>query len=524
VTPWQRFGRKSCALVLIVLFIFLTFLLYSALKSKAGQNKLKYPSSTNCASIGRLFERDLYDETTKKTVRKLDEAKFYGYAKHDQAATAQGSGAGYYQCFCTKHAGAKELSDNKVKKEKRQLLCGRFQADKTFGLALTNAVTVLVAVINIVIRTLNISLVDFIGYDTDSQRVSLVMLSVFWAQFVNTGIILLMTNANLRYSVLSMVPLRNQYPDLDKNWYLDIGPQLVKTMMIMAVYPWLEIFIFGGLKCLKRAMDKSCLCWETDRTKTTTTYNFIFLYSGPEYLMHFKYSSILTQVYISFMFGLFIPVLFPIAALGIANMYIVEKAGLLYYYRKPPMYDDKLQREALEVMKNAPIAMFVMGYWALGNAQIFFGKKSDLRHNNQVTDPLHDLFSTGDGLNQTHMIFAVLLAFAAKKFFHDFLFGCVKTCLQQCGFFRDEDVEGKDVEENIGSFWESLTGDDQKIWYANEVYGRSQYGISSVNDEALERLRKTDRRKVKQEKHTKKYIQGDSRYDILSNYKYQEQF
>jgi len=44
---------------LIVLFIFLTFLLYSALKSKAGQNKLKYPSSTNCASIGRLFERDV---------------------------------------------------------------------------------------------------------------------------------------------------------------------------------------------------------------------------------------------------------------------------------------------------------------------------------------------------------------------------------------------------------------------------------------------------------------------------------
>ena len=68
------------------------------------------------------------------------------------------------------------------------------------------------------------------------------------------------------------------------------------------------------------------------------------------------------------------------------------------------------------------------------------------------------------------MIFVVLLAFAAKKFFHDFLFGCVKACLQQCGFFRDEDVEGKDVEENIGSFWESLTGDDQKIWYANEVY------------------------------------------------------
>jgi hypothetical protein len=42
------------------------------------------------------------------------------------------------------------------------------------------------------------------------------------------------------------------------------------------------------------------------------------------------------------MYGLFIPVLFPIAAFGILNMYISEKFCLLYYYRKPPMYDDKL--------------------------------------------------------------------------------------------------------------------------------------------------------------------------------------
>lgn len=66
------------------------------------------------------------------------------------------------------------------------------------------------------------------------------------------------------------------------------------------------------------------------------------LYGGPQYLMHFKYSSILTQVYVSFMYGLFIPILFPIATFGILNMYIVEKYCLLYYYQKPPMYGEQL--------------------------------------------------------------------------------------------------------------------------------------------------------------------------------------
>lgn len=66
--------------------------------------------------------------------------------------------------------------------------------------------------------------------------------------------------------------------------------------------------------------------------------------------MHFKYSSILTQIYISFAYGMFIPILFPITAFGILNMYLVEKFTLLYFYRKPPMYDDKLQNDATRVM------------------------------------------------------------------------------------------------------------------------------------------------------------------------------
>lgn len=41
--------------------------------------------------------------------------------------------------------------------------------------------------------------------------------------------------------------------------------------------------------------------------------------------MHFKYSSIMVQVFVSFMYGMAIPALFPIAFLGIFNMYVVER-------------------------------------------------------------------------------------------------------------------------------------------------------------------------------------------------------
>lgn len=58
VTPFQRGARKTGVVVVVTLFIFFTFIVYSILKSKAGENKLKYPSSTDCDGIESLFKKD----------------------------------------------------------------------------------------------------------------------------------------------------------------------------------------------------------------------------------------------------------------------------------------------------------------------------------------------------------------------------------------------------------------------------------------------------------------------------------
>jgi len=50
------------------------------------------------------------------------------------------------------------------------------------------------------------------------------------------------------------------------------------------------------------------------------------------------------------MYGVGIPVLFPMAALGLLTLYIVEKLMLYYSYRMPPMYDEKLNNNALRLL------------------------------------------------------------------------------------------------------------------------------------------------------------------------------
>lgn len=50
-----RLKRKCVVSGLVALFIALTFVLFTFLKVQSGKNKVKYPASTDCASINGLF-------------------------------------------------------------------------------------------------------------------------------------------------------------------------------------------------------------------------------------------------------------------------------------------------------------------------------------------------------------------------------------------------------------------------------------------------------------------------------------
>lgn len=72
------------------------------------------------------------------------------------------------------------------------------------------------------------------------------------------------------------------------------------------------------------------------------------------------------------MYGTMMPILFPIALFAFVNLYVNERLLLAYYYQQPPVYDDELVRLTVHYMKLAPLLMFLMGTWSLGNRQIFY--------------------------------------------------------------------------------------------------------------------------------------------------------
>jgi len=155
-------------------------------------------------------------------------------------------------------------------------------------------------------------------------------------------------------------------PDFNSTWFNEIGTTLVGAMLFNVYWPVVEFFIFGSMRQAFRLMDRGFSCDQT-RTKKTTLQQYVELYSGPVFFIHYKYSSIMNITFVTMMYGLGMPALFPVAAMSFLTLYCIEKIMLHYCYREPPMYDERLNNNALGILTWAPLLFLSFGYWMLSS-------------------------------------------------------------------------------------------------------------------------------------------------------------
>lgn len=86
------------------------------------------------------------------------------------------------------------------------------------------------------------------------------MTSIFIASFLNTGVVLLLTNANLENTFLNFLPIKNQFPDFTRDWYIVVGGSLTQTVLLLAFMPYIEIIIALTIKKIKRGLDSGFPC------------------------------------------------------------------------------------------------------------------------------------------------------------------------------------------------------------------------------------------------------------------------
>jgi hypothetical protein len=256
-------------------------------------------------------------------------------------------------------------------------------------------------------------------------------------------------------------------------------------MMFNIIYPLIEVLGYWALRGLFRCLDRGCK-FSSETTKSTSIQGYISVYQGPIYFMHYKYSSILTIVYITFMYGFGMPILFPIAMASFLVLYFVEKIMLFYGYVMPPMYDERLSNDVLTKLQFAPLLYLCFGYWMASNQQLLSNDHlSPVETSTSVYLTNHTLGSLIKGDGWEGIKWAFLVCFIMLNLVW-YLGDSFMACLSEC--FPSLKIGDVEINEDIANYWASLDDMDRKWSTKEEENAREALRTKILTDSQYARL------------------------------------
>lgn len=134
---------------------------------------------------------------------------------------------------------------------------------------------------------------------------------------------------------------KGNYDKFNAAWYYGIGQVIIFTNLFNIVMPIFEVAIQSILKCFLKLIDTKC---GKKRTSMVSKQSYKSLYSGIPFPIEERYAEILSLVILTFAYNCVIPLLNLVALFSFMFQYITDKIMIYCIYKKPPNYDQNLQR------------------------------------------------------------------------------------------------------------------------------------------------------------------------------------
>jgi hypothetical protein len=363
-------------------------------------------------------------------------------------------------------------------------ICKQYHDDKTNALILGQGIAFIIVIMNNILKTVTIKMIIWVGEDTQSERLTSITQGVFIAQFFNTGLVLLLVNANLtEYGPKIFTSNFNgPFPDYTAQWYSEVGYKIVQTMLINSVTPFITLFSAITVPVAKRVKDSGgdMNSHTIYNTKQTAMYGFRKLYGGGDYVIHVKYSGMLNVVFVTMMYGFGQPLLFPIGALNLFNTYLSERIIVAYTMRLPPALDSRLLNYAVSQLKWAALLFILNAYWMIGSPQIFgidSWSYKDLASDVMKSGHKITLFKSQTAPIMYIIIMTVIMLtlrmVAGKR-------------LERIGFgVQEKEI---DVDEDLPNVYNTLTMSAAQTFIQSNKYMQENYGFEFQDPDTIERL------------------------------------
>jgi hypothetical protein len=387
----------------------------------------------------------------------------------------------------------------------------------TYGKKLVDQSTV---VVNILLKILCVWLVKQLNFANKSSETKRIMILVFLIQFFNTGPLQLLVHADHSQLGISFLNFFNAgyHPDFTVRWYKDVGYLIINAMIGNIAAPLMEVGIAITLKFVFRVLDRRSL--KSGNRKTTTKRHsiesYIDLYAGPQYFLHSKYSNLLNITFMTLMFGVGLPILFPIALVSFLVIYLLERVLVAYYYRQPELTDNSLAATALYILQCAPLLYLAVGTWMMSNIQIFYNDVI-------LTQRYSDHYETGHSLART--LWPPKLTYYTPLFLA-FIFELLIVLTYPLWTQPVRKALGvgdlADDKTEQAYFYETLTNLQRECITREEYACREILGVTRISDRTLQRLNDSYTTVIGKGRETE--LIGIPTYDILDNPHFQDKF
>lgn len=251
-------------------------------------------------------------------------------------------------------------------------------------------------------------------------------------------------------------------------WFIDVGLKIITTYLVQGMMPYINLVKECVISCLKIRIDNKC-SGNRFKTRSHTIQMYKAAYYGKEWPVHFKYSDALNITFLAMLYGIGMPIMFPMAMIIISNQRLAERVQVAYNMRQPPAMDDALSKSVLSILKFAPIFLLFNGFWMLDNRQYF---DNVWIYKNKVTHNMMSGHFPNFKVNQASPMllagFLCLVIVLIQMVVPD-------DMLKRSGFtMAREDMQ---VDEDLPNFFKALPISQSDMLIAEHEHMQAEYGF-----------------------------------------------
>jgi len=251
-------------------------------------------------------------------------------------------------------------------------------------------------IVNIIIGFVFRLLGKFHRYTNLTKEVVSIMTKLFIAFVINTGLFIVLINANFRNSPgviwfndhfpLGKYLFNGDFTDINRDWFEKVGADILLIMIINVFSPLILFILTAPLTSCKRC----CL-----RKKKILQVDLNNLYEGPTFDLGFHYAKTLAFVFVCFTYSGGLPLLLPLITFFLFMQYWMNKYLVLRSYKKPPYFDSNVNERALQILPIALMFHLAFSLWCYGAPDIFTSDSTATE--SQIASTVADYLDFGQG-------------------------------------------------------------------------------------------------------------------------------